>query len=38
MTNRGVRLEHELTVVSELQRELLPEQLPAIAGLKLAAS
>jgi phosphoserine phosphatase RsbU/P len=30
------QLEHELTVVSELQRELLPKQLPAIAGLKLA--
>jgi len=30
------QLEHELTVVSELQRELLPEQLPAIGGLKLA--
>ena len=30
------QLEHELKVVSELQRKLLPERLPAIAGLKLA--
>ena len=30
------QLEHELTVVSELQRRLLPERLPAIAGLRLA--
>jgi phosphoserine phosphatase RsbU/P len=30
------QLEHELKVVSELQRELLPERLPVIAGLKLA--
>jgi sigma-B regulation protein RsbU (phosphoserine phosphatase) len=30
------QLEHELKVVSELQRELLPKRLPVIAGLKLA--
>jgi sigma-B regulation protein RsbU (phosphoserine phosphatase) len=30
------RLEHELQVVSELQRELLPERLPSLHGLKLA--
>jgi sigma-B regulation protein RsbU (phosphoserine phosphatase) len=30
------QLEHELKVVSELQRELLPERLPLIHGLKLA--
>jgi sigma-B regulation protein RsbU (phosphoserine phosphatase) len=30
------QLEHELMVVSELQRELLPEGLPSIRGLKLA--
>ena len=30
------QLEHELKVVSELQRELLPERLPAVAGLQLA--
>jgi sigma-B regulation protein RsbU (phosphoserine phosphatase) len=30
------RLEHELKVVSELQRELLPERLPCLCGLKLA--
>ena len=30
------QLEHELKVVSELQRELLPERLPSIGGLKLA--
>jgi sigma-B regulation protein RsbU (phosphoserine phosphatase) len=30
------RLEHELKVVSELQRELLPERLPCRCGLKLA--
>ena len=29
-------LEHELQVVSQLQRNLLPERLPEIAGLKLA--
>jgi sigma-B regulation protein RsbU (phosphoserine phosphatase) len=29
-------LEHELLVVSQLQRNLLPERLPEIAGLKLA--
>jgi len=29
------QLEHELKVVSELQRELLPERLPSIRGLKL---
>jgi sigma-B regulation protein RsbU (phosphoserine phosphatase) len=31
------QLEHELEVVSEVQRRLLPKQLPAIAGFKLAA-
>jgi sigma-B regulation protein RsbU (phosphoserine phosphatase) len=30
------QLEHELEVVSEVQRKLLPKQLPAIAGFKLA--
>jgi phosphoserine phosphatase RsbU/P len=30
------QLEHELKVVSELQRELLPEGLPALRGLRLA--
>lgn len=30
-------LEHELQVVSQLQRDLLPEQLPQIDGLRLAA-
>jgi sigma-B regulation protein RsbU (phosphoserine phosphatase) len=30
------QLEHELKVVSEVQRELLPERLPFIHGLKLA--
>ncbi|HSM90816.1 MAG TPA: SpoIIE family protein phosphatase [Desulfobacterales bacterium] len=30
------QLEHELTVVSELQRRLLPERLPAVVGLRLA--
>ena len=30
------QLEHELEVVSELQRELLPERLPDLSGLKLA--
>jgi sigma-B regulation protein RsbU (phosphoserine phosphatase) len=30
------QLEHELKVVSELQRELLPEGLPSIRGLRLA--
>jgi sigma-B regulation protein RsbU (phosphoserine phosphatase) len=30
------RLEHELKVVSALQRELMPARLPAVAGLKLA--
>ena len=30
------QLEHELKVVSDLQRELLPRQLPALPGLKLA--
>jgi phosphoserine phosphatase RsbU/P len=29
-------LEHELLIVSQLQRNLLPEQLPEIGGLKLA--
>lgn len=29
-------LEHELQVVSQLQRNLLPERLPQVAGLKLA--
>jgi len=31
------QLEHELKVVSEVQRKLLPKQLPAIDGFKLAA-
>jgi sigma-B regulation protein RsbU (phosphoserine phosphatase) len=31
------QLEHELEVVSEVQRRLLPKQLPAIDGFKLAA-
>jgi len=31
------QLEHELEVVSEVQRKLLPKQLPAIDGFKLAA-
>jgi len=30
-------LEHELKIVSQLQRNLLPERLPEIGGLKLAA-
>ncbi len=30
------QLEHELEVVSEVQRKLLPKQLPVIAGFKLA--
>jgi sigma-B regulation protein RsbU (phosphoserine phosphatase) len=30
------QLEHELKVVAELQRELLPERLPALRGLQLA--
>jgi sigma-B regulation protein RsbU (phosphoserine phosphatase) len=30
------QLEHELKVVSQLQRNLLPERLPAIEGLKMA--
>jgi sigma-B regulation protein RsbU (phosphoserine phosphatase) len=34
--NRRDQLEHELKVVSELQRELLPENLPSMRGLKLA--
>ena len=34
--NRRDQLEHELKVVSELQRELLPENLPCMRGLKLA--
>jgi phosphoserine phosphatase RsbU/P len=31
------QLEHELEVVSDVQRKLLPKQLPVIAGFKLAA-
>ena len=31
------QLEHELEVVSEVQRKLLPKQLPAIEGFKLGA-
>ncbi len=35
--NQKDQLEHELEVVSEVQRKLLPKQLPAIDGFKLAA-
>ena len=35
--NQKDQLEHELEVVSEVQRKLLPKQLPAINGFKLAA-
>ncbi len=35
--SRKDQLEHELKVVSEVQQKLLPKQLPAIAGFKLAA-
>jgi sigma-B regulation protein RsbU (phosphoserine phosphatase) len=34
--SRKDRLEHELEVVSEVQRKLLPKRLPAIDGFKLA--
>ena len=34
--NRKDQLEHELKVVSEVQQKLLPKQLPAIDGFKLA--
>jgi sigma-B regulation protein RsbU (phosphoserine phosphatase) len=35
--SRKDQLEHELKVVSEVQQKLLPKQLPAIDGFKLAA-
>ena len=35
--NQKDQLEHELEVVSEVQRKLLPKQLPEIEGFKLAA-
>ncbi|MBT8367582.1 MAG: SpoIIE family protein phosphatase [Deltaproteobacteria bacterium] len=35
--NQKDQLEHELEVVSEVQRKLLPKQLPEIDGFKLAA-
>ena len=35
--NQKDQLEHELQVVSEVQRKLLPKQLPEIDGFKLAA-
>jgi sigma-B regulation protein RsbU (phosphoserine phosphatase) len=36
--NQKDRLEHELEVVSHVQRRLLPKRLPAIEGFKLAVS